>query len=116
MKNRLRGDEKKTNFATMKKLTSRRWKNRLRGDEKIDFAVMKNQLRGDEKIDFAAMKKSNSRRSKNRLRGDEKIECAAMKKPAVAESSYRTLEHHLRGEQKRKLCLLENYLRNSPKL
>jgi hypothetical protein len=76
------------------KLISRRWKNRLRGDEK-------NRLRGDEKIDCVAMKK---------------IYIAAKEKAAVAESSYRTLEHHLRGEQKRKLCLLDNYLRNSPKL
>jgi hypothetical protein len=41
------------------------------------------------------------RRRKNWYRREAK------KKFAVAESSYWTLEHHLRGEQKRKLCLLE---------
>ncbi len=36
----------------------------------------------------------------------KKIDIAAKEKPAVAESSYQTLEHHLRGEQKRKTVSL----------
>ncbi len=76
---------------------------------KIDIAAKKNRLSpwGEVKIDIAAMKKSIIAL---------KIDIAAKEKSAVAESSYQTLEHHLRGEQKRKLCLLDNYLRNSPKL
>ncbi len=86
------------------------------GEEKLISQQWKNWLRGNEKIDCAAMKKLTARRWKNQLHSDEKIDCAAMKKSAVAESSYWKLEHHLRGEQKRKLCLLDNYLGNSPKL
>ncbi len=76
------------------------------GEEKIDIAAKKNRYLGKEK--------SISRQRKNRYRSKEKsisrqrkIDIAAKKESAVAESSYRTLEHHLRGEQKRKLCLLE---------
>jgi hypothetical protein len=57
------------------------------------------------KIDYRREAKKKSiiavRRRKNRYCREAK------KKSAVAESSYGTLEHHLRGEQKRKLCLLE---------
>ncbi len=70
------GGTKPKHSPVFQKLISRRWKNRYRGDEKNRYCVY------------------------------EKIDIAAKEKSAVAESSYRTLEHHLRGEQKRKLCLL----------
>jgi hypothetical protein len=53
---------------------------------KIDIAAKKNQYRGKEKINIAAKKKPISRQ--------RKINIAAKKISAVAESSYRTLEHH----------------------
>ncbi len=58
-------------------------------------------------MDIAAKKKSILLRKKIDYRIKEKIDIAAKEESAVAESSYQTQEHHLRGEQKRKLCLLE---------
>jgi hypothetical protein len=90
-------------------------KNRYRGEEKIDIAAKKksisprkkNRYRRDEKLIIAWKKKLISPRRKIDYRVEEKIDIAAKEEAAVAESSYQTQEHHLRGEQKRKLCLLE---------
>ncbi len=105
-KNRLSpwGEEKINYRREAKKkliIAVRRRKNWLSpwGEEKIEYRheAKKNRLSpwGEEKLIIAA------RRRKNWYRREAK------KKSAVAESSYRTLEHHLRGEQKQKLCLLE---------
>jgi hypothetical protein len=86
----------------------RQRRNRYRCKEKkIDISAKKNRYRGEEKIYIAAKKKLISPQRKIDYRVKEKIDIAAKEESAVAESSYRTLEHHLRGEQKRKLCLLE---------
>jgi len=92
----------------------RQRRNRYRREEKsisrrrkIDIAAKKKSISPRRKIDIAAKKKSISPRRKIDYRVEEKFDIAAKEESAVAESSYRTLEHHLRGEQKRKLCLLE---------
>jgi hypothetical protein len=58
----------------------------------------KNRYRREEKIDIAAKKKSISPRRKIDYRVEEKIDIAAKEESAVAESSYRTQEHHLREQ------------------
>ena len=103
-KNRYRRKEKlispqrkKTDIAAKKKSISPRRKIDYRVEEKIDIAAKENRYRREEKIDYCV---------------EEKIDIAAKEESAVAESSYQTLEHHLRGEQKWKLCLLEQLSRD----
>ena len=113
---------KKNLISRQRKIDIAAKKNRYRCEEKLIIASKKKSILQQRKIDIAAKKNRLSHRRKNRYCGEgksisprrkidycieEKIDIAAKEESAVAESSYRTQAHHLRGEQKRKLCLLE---------